>query len=339
MKWKRWGIGLAALLLLAALCAGCSAKAPLYEAVDGNNWTMANGIGGKPQAETLTNTYQAEKSVRSGNEAETAMEVVRKVVQQASLELEAEHAAGIYAFLSEKANELGGYEFSFDIQHYENYSVVNAVVKVPPETLDAFMKFAGEKGKIINQKMQSSDVTDDYYDAQTRVETKRKSLERYYALLADAKTTDEIVRMQNIIDEITEEIEVYEGKLKQWDKLTEMATVTLLIRQENDPVKLKREINWSMLTLDDLGYWIKSAFTTVLSVMVFILQVLLIVLVAGSPLWLAGFLTVCVIRYFRKKRRAKRDAAQEEQARLYLEEMAKEDQTQEEEDGDGKGEA
>ncbi|MDR0293504.1 MAG: DUF4349 domain-containing protein [Oscillospiraceae bacterium] len=227
----------------------------------------------------------------------------RKIIWDASMELEAEDAAGLHGSLASRAAELGGYEYGNNIRHYEEYSVVSATFKVPPENIHEFMAYAGEAGKIVNSALGSEDVTEGYYDAEIRLDTKRKSLERYYELLADAQNVNEIVYIQGIIDGITEEIESLEGRLRVWDVLTDMATVRVTIRQKNDPIKLKREINWKTLTAGDMGYLIKSGFVAVSGAVLAVLQWIAIVLLAAAPLWVVIVLAVFLLFRRRKKRR------------------------------------
>lgn len=238
-------------------------------------------------------------------------EADRKIIWNASMQIEAEDAALLHDRLATHAAGLGGYEYANEIQHYEAYSVVRATYKVPPERLRAFMDYAGEQAKVINSVLSSDDVTEGYYDAQIRLDTKRKSLDRYYELLSNAASVEEILQLQRIIDGITEEIETLEGRLRRWDVLTDMATVSVLIRQENDPIQIRREINWGALSFGDMGYLIQSGFVGVTSVAFTVLQWIVIIVLVTSPLWVA----VLVILWFvwwrpRRKRRAAARAAQ-----------------------------
>ncbi|MDR0324617.1 MAG: DUF4349 domain-containing protein [Oscillospiraceae bacterium] len=237
----------------------------------------------------------------------------RKIIWDASMDIEAEDAAGLHARLAARAAELGGYEHTNNIRHYEQYSTVSATFKIPPQHLQNFMAYAGDEGKIINSSIGSDDITEGYYDTQLRLETKRHSLDRYFALLSEAKDIDEILRVQRIIDGIIEEIEAMEGRLRVWDILTDMATVSVSIRQENDPVTLRREINWNTLTADDMGYLIKSGFIAVIGTVLAILQWVAISLLVTAPLWISVLIILWSWRKRRKQRRAAMNQAEPEQ--------------------------
>ncbi|MCL2002942.1 MAG: DUF4349 domain-containing protein [Oscillospiraceae bacterium] len=228
----------------------------------------------------------------------------RKIIWDASMDIEAEDAAALYSRLAARAAELGGYEHTNDTRHYERYSAVNATFKIPPQSVHAFMAYVEGEGKVINSRLGSEDITEGYHDARLRLETRRRSLEPYFNLLAGAKTVDEIIHIQRIIDGITEDIEALEGRLRMWDTLTEMATVSVTIRQENDPAGLRRDINWQALSLDDMGYLIHSGFVAVSSGIFALFQWILIALLVTSPLWIIALIVLLIVFKRLKKRRA-----------------------------------
>jgi hypothetical protein len=242
---------------------------------------------------------------------ESTIPADRKVIRNADLEIMADDASALYRNITNYAAQIGGYEHSYSIYNYETYSVINAVLKIPPERLNSFVNFIGENGDIINSSMKSEDITENYFDAVTRLDTKRKSLESYYRLLQNASGVEEIAYIQRIIDGITEDIESLEGKLKFWNSQVNMATVSLYIRQNNDPMQIRKEISWNTLSTDDMGYLIKQGFFSVTNGIVSILQWIIVVLIGYSPLWI--MLAVCafiwikirkkfnILKVFRKK--------------------------------------
>jgi len=233
-------------------------------------------------------------------------EFERKLIKTAKLDVEAPDAEGYYKTLAACAQELGGYESGYDISNYEMYSVVNVTFKLPPEKLNDFVRFAGEgEGvTVVNSKMNTTDVTDDYYDVQSRLESKRRSLDQYYEIMKTAATIDEIVKLQSSVDRLTEEIESLEGKLKLWNSQVDMSTVTLYIRQNNDPVKIRKEISWDSMSLDDMAYLTKSGFVTVVNGLVSMLKWIAIAVMVCSPLLAIAAVTLLIV--FLAVRRAKR---------------------------------
>jgi hypothetical protein len=251
----------------------------------------------------LDNTGGGFNGYDQAAQAENPIQEERKIIRNASLEIMAHDASALYKNIVDYGTGIGGYEHSYAISNYETYSVIHAQFKVPPEKLGDFVNFIGDSGEIINSSMNSEDITESYFDAKTRLDTKRKSLDRYYSLLSRASSTEEIVYVQRIIDQITEEIESLEGRLKMWNSLVNMATVSLYIRQENDPIQIRKEISWNTLSLDDMGYLIKRGFYSVTNTFVSILQWMVVILVGYSPLWI--ILVFGVFLWFMLRKRKK----------------------------------
>ena len=243
----------------------------------------------------------------SGSEEHT-VPIDRKIIRNASLEIMADDASSLYQSIVDYGESLGGYENSYSITNYELYSVIHAEFKIPPEQLGAFVNFVGENGDIINSSMNSQDITDNYFDAAIRLDTKRRSLERYYKLLMQAKGVEEIVYIQRIIDQVTEDIEALEGRLRVWDSQVNMSTVSLYIRQNNDPLQIRKEISWNTLSTDDMGYLIKQGFFSITNTIVSLLQWAIVILIGYSPLWFLLIIGVFLWMMIRKKRPAKSES-------------------------------
>lgn len=296
---KRFSI-IAALLLAALLCS-CSSE---MAANDSMSRAMSSSPNAAPGAGFDNAAVLNETDMREfGALTEEPAAVERKVIVNASMDIEAEDASGLHGRLAARAAELGGYEYSNEVQHHELYSVVKATFNIPPQYVQDFMAYAGDEGRIVNRSLSSDDITESYYDAKLRLESSRNSLEQYYRFMDDAQTLDDVLRLQRVIDGIIADIEAYEGKLRVWDVLTDMATVSVYIRQENDPVKIEREINWSALSASDMGYLIKRGFVAVSSCAWSVVQWIAIVLLVTSPIWLIALPVLWIILKKRKARK------------------------------------
>jgi hypothetical protein len=80
-----------------------------------------------------------------------------------------------------------------------------------------------------------------------------------------------------------------------------MSTVNLFIRQDNDPLQIRREISWNTLSFDDMGYLIRHGFISVINVFTSILQWLIVALFGYSPLWI--LIGIGVFVWWRLKKR------------------------------------
>jgi hypothetical protein len=276
-----------ALLFMAMAGAGCAAAA-----------TTTGYDYGKPVATTTA----GQKNDYENAQADASI-AQRKVIKNAQLDLEVKDVLASYSQLLDYATQNGGYEISRVQQKSSGYITVDAQIKIAPDQLDAFLSFAGTLGDVINTQITTSDITDDYYDTKTRLETMEKTLETYYAFLQKAANIDESLDVQSRIDQLTVEIESLKGKLALWDSLLAESTITIRLRQVEDPVKIKKQINWSTLSFSDMGYLMKSGLTSVLNFLVNALQWLAIALVVTAPLWIVALVIIILVRRANKKRK------------------------------------
>jgi len=280
--------------------------------VAGSPITISRDMNSEPgwsndMAETAWDDITVE---HSGSVSDLPIDAGRVIIRDANMRIQAEDASGLYRSLVAFNKDLGGFEFSSFMQNTDGHVSVSAVFKVPPARLDAFMDFAGDNGMIITSRVDSRDVTDEYYDMAARVEIKRSTLESYYGMLERAETFAEIVSMQRTIDGIIEEIEAFEGRLRLLGSLADMATVTVHIEQiieedEEEEAIERREIDWGSLSADDVGYFIRNGFIAVVNFFLMVFQWMLIALTVTSPIWIpAGAIGLAVRR--RRKRRAEK---------------------------------
>ena len=165
---KYLAISLVTILLLAAL-AGCASASK-----------QTDNYNGVP---ATTTTAGFVKNESGGVDLADEASAERKMVRNAALDLEAKDVAAVYADLLAYAGQFGGYEVYRNQQRSDSFLSIDAQIKIKPEQLDAFIEYAGTLAEVINTNITSSDITEDYYDAKTRLASMEKSLERYYAFL------------------------------------------------------------------------------------------------------------------------------------------------------------
>ena len=77
--------------------------------------------------------------------------------------------------------------------------------------MDEYLQAINESQDIKYININAEDITDSYFDTETRLENLEKSLEKYYQFLDEAKTVEDMLAIQTRIDEITTDIELLKG--------------------------------------------------------------------------------------------------------------------------------
>ncbi|HEX5112596.1 MAG TPA: DUF4349 domain-containing protein, partial [Saprospiraceae bacterium] len=89
------------------------------------------------------------------------------------------------------------------------------------------------------------DVTEEYIDLETRLTNKKAYLEQYRTLLKSARSIEDILKVQEQIRALEEEIESVTGRLKYLTNQVDLSTLHLTITEKKDFVyKQDKRINF-----------------------------------------------------------------------------------------------
>ena len=99
------------------------------------------------------------------------------------------------------------------------------------ESLDEIRKTSN---RLIVETISGQDVTEEFVDIETRLKTKKEVEKRYIEFLSRAKNIEEILKIENELRVIREEIEAKEGRLKFLNDRVAYSTINLNIYQNFD---------------------------------------------------------------------------------------------------------
>jgi len=108
-------------------------------------------------------------------------------------------------------------------------------IRVPVERYAEFLTAVKELGEVHHVSTDSTDVSEEYYDLESRIRNKKKQESRLLELLADATgKLEEVLSVERELARVREEIERMEGRVRVLDDLTTLTTVTLRINEIKD---------------------------------------------------------------------------------------------------------
>lgn len=122
--------------------------------------------------------------------------------------------------------------FSSTPTELSNYIEIRTENKEFQKLIQAFRKTA----TFVDQyDVSSEDVTEEYVDIESRLKTKREVRDRYIEVLRNkAANVEDILAAENAIRQVTEEIEVIEGRLRYLNDQVNYSTIRLNIYQKVD---------------------------------------------------------------------------------------------------------
>lgn len=157
-------------------------------------------------------------------------------------------------------------------------------LRIPAQRLDEFLSGVEGIGNVTAMTQEMQDVSDSYYDVQTRLDTQRKKLERLQAMFTVAEEVSDLIEIESAIADAQYYIDRYTSQLKSYDGKVEYSTVNATVREVR--VTEMKEVT--------LGQRIAEGFHNSLEGGLEFLEDMLIFLVSVLP-WLIGVAAVVVI--------------------------------------------
>jgi len=126
-------------------------------------------------------------------------------------------------------------EYKGAVQSERQYSQTDRLytyltVRIPAEKFENFINalLNGDDIRRLEEKnIAARDVTEQFIDIETRLNTKREALKRYHVLLQKAETVSDMITVEDKIRRLQEEIESQEARLEYLSGQVEMSEVRI----------------------------------------------------------------------------------------------------------------
>jgi hypothetical protein len=138
-------------------------------------------------------------------------------------------AVGDLTFIAERH---GGFVLSSETQHERSGTFV---LRIPARRFDAAIADVRELGGVRFQVIQGDDVTAEYVDLQARLRILLARRTLLVDLQNDATTTDEILRIASLIDDVQLRIEQIQGRIRFINDQVAEATLRVSIQERSAP--------------------------------------------------------------------------------------------------------
>ena len=154
-----------------------------------------------------------------------------KMIYRGYLYLESTAFDTATAGLQELVSQMGGYFETSELNNYSPYRSAFYVVRVPSAKYNEFCGKVGTLAQLNSQRHTSENVSEAYYDTESRLVTQRTKLERLQELLAKADKMEDIITLESAIAETELQIERLTGTLRKYDALVDYATVEISLEE------------------------------------------------------------------------------------------------------------
>ncbi|QSQ25273.1 DUF4349 domain-containing protein [Pyxidicoccus parkwayensis] len=192
------------LLVSFFVLAACSSAQPHYRTADGLMGISSEAAG-----------------------APGALEASRSIIRSALVELEREDPDKGPGQAVALAKTHGGYA--------QRITSESATVRVPAEHLDVFLGAVPGLGKVAKQSVTAEDITEAHQDLKVRFANLERVRERYLALLQQAATVEDTLRVEKELERVTAEYESLKARLEGVEQQVALATVSLEFKRPVRP--------------------------------------------------------------------------------------------------------
>ena len=154
-----------------------------------------------------------------------------KMIYRGYLYLESTSFDEAIAGLQTLVTQMGGYFETTQLNNYNPYRSAFYVVRVPAAKYNEFCNLVGDLAQLNRQEHTAENISEAYYDTESRLVTQRTKLERLQELLTRADKMEDIITLESAIAETELQIEYLTGTLRKYDALVDYATVEISLEE------------------------------------------------------------------------------------------------------------
>ena len=222
--------------------------------------------------------------------------VERKVIKTANVNMQVENLDSAKANIDQIIKRYNAY-VSTDNRTNNTYKLsLDMTIRVQQDQLDDMLKkILSQASFVYTNNINAQDVTEEFVDLEIRLKNKRAVEEQYRKLLQKANKVEDILKVENELRMIREEIESKEGRLKYLNSQVRMSTIHLTAFQDI----------YHASQAPSKGFWLKIA--DGFSGGWYLLQEIIIGLIYTWPVTLVILLVIFLLRKRFKNLRFKRN--------------------------------
>lgn len=159
--------------------------------------------------------------------------IAKKIIKNGDLEIQVGDIKKAHQLVNEIVKNNNAY---IQTERFNNTDIAEKqffTIRVPHKNFDALINsFSNGIGSVLSKNIASDDVTEEYTDVSIKLDNKKIYLEKYRDMLRSAKTTKDMLEIQENIRELEDEIDVSEGRLRFIDDRVNYSTLELMLYKE-----------------------------------------------------------------------------------------------------------
>ena len=298
---------LLSLALLAALLTGCGSAGK--SAVSYDSGMVEYAVSDEAAMAPAEGAAMKNTAADTGS---TQLPQNRKWIVTVNLTAETDDLDALRSALDEKIAALNGYVEDQSVYNgsiYDSgrrYRSANLTVRIPVDSIDAFLQDVGGLANITRQNKSLEDVTLNYVATESRLKALETEEARLLELLSQAETMTDLLEIEARLSEVRSELENYASQKRLYDNQIDYATIYIAIEEVQEYTPTEEPSLWERIR-DGFKDNLEGVGEGLLDVLVwFIVSIPTLVVLAVVVLIL-----VLIVRRIRRHRKAKKAAKQQ----------------------------
>jgi hypothetical protein len=308
--------------LLIAL-AGCGYQAEDSGAMSEPMTESAPGLEKEMAADTMAGTADApmaeqraagvsvgeamSPSAPVGMSAAAAATVQRKVIKTAQVDLEVEKIGSAQKQIIDMVDRANGFIQSMTVNDYDTSRQADMIARVPSDHFREVYEGVKELGEVTRDHIGGQDVTQEYMDLERRIANLQAQEERLRELFNDAKTVEDLLKVEQRLTQVRGQIEQLQGRLRYLKDQVGFSTLTIALYEPGD-APVEEPEGWK------IGYHVRGAWSALVGAFRKLVYGLIWIVITGSVVWIPLAIIIWLIRRWAIRRREQREAEEQSPA-------------------------
>lgn len=159
--------------------------------------------------------------------------IAKKIIKNGDIDIQVGDIRKAQAQVQDIIKKNNAYVQSENFNNSDNNDRLFLTIRVPHKNFDGLINsFSNGIGSVLSKNISSDDVTEEYTDVSIKLGNKKIYLEKYRDMLRGAKTTKDMLEIQENIRSLEDEIDVAEGRLRFIDDRVNYSTLNLTLFKE-----------------------------------------------------------------------------------------------------------
>lgn len=137
------------------------------------------------------------------------------------------------------ATAKGGFVFSSSSYIEQERQFAQITIQVPVGQFDSTMndlRSAPFVEEVVREESSSQDVSEEFVDNESRLNALRETERRFLALLSEAETIEDILRLEQELTDIRSQVETIQGRQNYLEQVTSFSTITVALQPSGETV-------------------------------------------------------------------------------------------------------